>query len=53
MTNSSLRQRFGLGEQKSAMVSQVIAAAIQDVLIKADESVGSSKRLARYLPFWA
>jgi ATP-dependent DNA helicase RecG len=53
MTNSSLRQRFGLGEQKSAVVSQVIAAAIQDGLIKADESVGSSKRLARYLPSWA
>jgi hypothetical protein len=53
MTNSTLRQRFGLGEEKTTVVSQVITAAIQSGLIKPDESVGGSKRLARYLPFWA
>jgi ATP-dependent DNA helicase RecG len=53
MTNRSLRERFGLGEEKSAVVSQVIAATIEEGLVKADDTVGESKRFARYLPFWA
>lgn len=53
MTNKSMRERFGLGEEKSALVSQVIAAAIEEGLVKADETVGGSRRHARYLPFWA
>jgi ATP-dependent DNA helicase RecG len=53
MTNRSLRDRFGLSEAKSATVSQVITSAMEEGLIKADEKVGESKRLARYLPFWA
>ena len=53
MTNQSLRDRFGLPESKSAIVSQVIAAAIEANLIKPDERVGASRRFARYLPFWA
>jgi predicted HTH transcriptional regulator len=53
MTNRSLRERFGLGEDKSAVVSQVIAATIEEGLIKADEAIGGSKKWARYLPFWA
>lgn len=53
MTNKSLRERFGLSDDKSTVVSQVIAAAIEEKLIKPDESVGESRRLARYLPFWA
>lgn len=53
MTNQSLRERFGLPEHKSAIASQVIAAAIEVGLIKADEKVGGSRKFARYLPFWA
>ena len=53
MTNQSLRERFGLPEGKSAIVSQVIAAATEAGLIKPDERVGTSRRFARYLPFWA
>lgn len=53
MTNQSLRERFGLPESKSAIVSQVIAAAMESGLIKPDEKVGASRRFARYLPFWA
>jgi ATP-dependent DNA helicase RecG len=34
-------------------VSQVIAATIEVGLIKLDEKVGSSRKYARYLPFWA
>ncbi len=53
MTNQSLRDRFHLGEDKAAIASQVIAATIEAGLIKADESVGGSRKFARYLPFWA
>jgi ATP-dependent DNA helicase RecG len=53
MTNQSLRERFHLPESKSASVSQVIAAAMDAGQIKLDEKVGSSRKYARYLPFWA
>lgn len=53
MTNQSLRERFHLGEDKAAIASQVISATIEAGLIKADESVGGSRKFARYLPFWA
>jgi predicted HTH transcriptional regulator len=53
MTNQSLRERFGLPEKKAAITSQVIAAAIDANLVKADETVGGSRKYARYLPFWA
>jgi ATP-dependent DNA helicase RecG len=53
MTNQSLRERFHLPESKSASVSQVITAAIDAGMVKADEKVGGSRKYARYLPFWA
>jgi ATP-dependent DNA helicase RecG len=53
MTNQSLRDRFHLPESKSAIISQIIAATIEEGLIKADERVGTSRKYARYLPFWA
>jgi len=53
MTNQSLRERFHLAEDKAAIASQVIAATIETGLIKADDSVGGSRKFARYLPFWA
>ncbi len=53
MTNQTLRDRFRLPERKSATVSQVISAAIEEDLIKPDESAGASRKFARYLPRWA
>ncbi len=53
MTNQTLRQRFHLPESKSAIVSQIIAATIEAGLVKADETIGPSRKFARYLPFWA
>jgi len=53
MTNQSLRERFHLPENKSAVTSQVIATTIEAGLIKPDEAVGTSRKFARYLPFWA
>ncbi len=53
MTNQSLRERFHLADDKASIASQVIAATIEAGLIKADQSVGGSRKYARYLPFWA
>jgi len=53
MTNQSLRARFALPEAKSAIVSQAIAATVDDGKVKLDEKVGTSRRFARYLPYWA
>ncbi len=53
MTNQTLRDRFKLPEAKSAIISQIIAASIEAGVIKADERVGTSRKYARYLPFWA
>lgn len=53
MTNGSLRERFGLPQRKGAVVSQIIAATVNADLIKVDDSVGGSRKYARYLPFWA
>lgn len=53
MTNQSLRERFGLAENKAAVTSQIIAATIEAGKIKPDETVGASRKYARYLPIWA
>jgi predicted HTH transcriptional regulator len=53
MTNQSLRERFQLPESKSAIISQIISAAIDAGSVKPDEKVGTSRKFARYLPFWA
>ena len=52
MTNQSLRERFRVPESKSAIISQIIAAATEAGFVKPDERVGSSRKFARYLPFW-
>lgn len=52
MTNSTLRERFGIEPKNSATVSRIIGDTIEAGLIRCyDESVGSKAR--RYLPCWA
>ncbi|MDZ7720721.1 MAG: ATP-binding protein [Balneolaceae bacterium] len=53
MTNSSLRDRFGLGERKSNTASQIIQSTIEAGLIKLDDPSNTSKRYAKYIPVWA
>jgi ATP-dependent DNA helicase RecG len=53
LTNSSLRTRFGLPDSKAAVVSQSIAAGVEFNLLKLDPRSGSSRRHARYLPYFA
>lgn len=52
MTNQSLRARFHLPETKSATASQVIAATIEAGMIKLHQKIGTSKKFARYVPYW-
>ena len=53
MSNQSLRERFKLPEGKAANVSQVISEAVKAGKIKLDDSGTTSKRYARYIPYWA
>jgi ATP-dependent DNA helicase RecG len=52
MTNQSLRDGFRLAEDKAAIASQIISAAVDAGLIKPDESVGAARKHVRYLSFW-
>jgi predicted HTH transcriptional regulator len=52
MTNSSLRERFRIEPQNSAIASRIIAESISKGWIKAyDPEQG--KKYAKYVPFWA
>lgn len=53
MTNQSLRERFRLPENKAANISQVIGEAVKGGLIRLDDSGTTSRRYAKYIPFWA
>ncbi|MBU0502056.1 MAG: putative DNA binding domain-containing protein [Candidatus Margulisbacteria bacterium] len=53
LTNSSLRERFGVQKGNSAMVSRFIKEAIEDKLIKPTEPEKESRKHAKYMPFWA
>jgi len=52
MTNASLRERFGVCSENSAMVTRVIKESMAEGLIKPFD-VDQSRRHAKYLPFWA
>lgn len=52
MTNQSLRKRFDLPEAKAAVVSQTINAAIEAGQIRLDDSESTSRRYAKYVPWW-
>jgi ATP-dependent DNA helicase RecG len=52
MTNTTLRERFGIDERNSSMVSRIIRDTIAAGLIVChDDSVGHRAR--KYLPWWA
>lgn len=53
MTNQTLRERFDLPESKAATVSQVISATLETGRIRLDDSETTSRRYAKYLPWWA
>ncbi len=50
MTNSSVRERFGLGEDKTVEVSKLIRSLVAEGKIKAVD--GSSRKKMEYIPYW-
>ena len=53
MTNSSLRERFGLEEADYTMASRFIKETATAKLIKPADPSSKSRKFARYVPFWA
>lgn len=55
LTNASMRKRFGLPDNKSSFVSNVISAAVDQKLIapRPTAQLTPSKRNAKYVPFYA
>ena len=52
LTNTSLRERFGLDEKNSATASRLIKEAVEDdVIVPVDED--AAKKLMKYTPWWA
>lgn len=52
MTNTSLRERFGIDEKNSATASRIIGTALEAGVIKPFDPT-QGKRNARYVPIWA
>ena len=53
MTNQSLRERFGIEEQNSAIASRIIRDTLESKLIKEDDPESNSRKYKKYIPFWA
>lgn len=52
MTNSSLRERFGLEDKSASSISRLINDAIEKELIKTHDPT-TAKRYMKYSPIWA
>lgn len=52
MTNPSLRERFGIEQKESFVVSRIIREAIEAGMV-VNQDPSASRRLMKYLPFWA
>ena len=52
MNNTSLRERLGVEEKNSAMVSRIIKPAVDKGIIRPYDPDAGTKAM-RYIPFWA
>lgn len=53
MTNQSLRERFKIADQNSAMASRIIKDSLEEGVIKKDDPESKSRKYPSYLPNWA
>jgi hypothetical protein len=53
MTNQTLRERLQIKEGNAAIASRIIKETLLTKLIKDDDPDATSKKFARYVPFWA
>lgn len=52
LTNTSLRERFGIDQKNNAMISRIIKSTIDEKLIKPYEE-DTAPRYMKYVPYWA
>jgi ATP-dependent DNA helicase RecG len=52
MTNSTIRQRFGIDTQNAANASRIISDTVEAGLIRLHDPSRSSRRHFRYVPYW-
>ena len=52
MTNTSLRERFGIEPQNSATASRLIKEALEAKMIRPYDET-ASRKFMKYVPFWA
>jgi predicted HTH transcriptional regulator len=52
MTNTSLRERFGIDVKNSAIASRLIKEALEAGVIRPYEE-GAARKLMKYVPIWA
>ena len=52
LNNQSVRERFGLDKNKSAMASHIISDAVEAGLIKLKRPDDGSRKFAQYIPFY-
>lgn len=53
MSNQSLRERFGLNKRQSDVASRIVSLAVEEGLIKLEDPESTSRRYAKYVPYWA
>lgn len=53
MTNQSLRERFQIEYQNSAIASRIIKDTLEARMIKEDDPENKSRKHRSYVPFWA
>jgi len=53
MTNETLRERFKIDKKNYSIASRIISDTIEAKLIHAADPSSESKKMARYVPFWA
>jgi ATP-dependent DNA helicase RecG len=53
MTNATLRKRFSIEEHNYSIASRIIADTVRAGLIRLKDPDSTSRKHARYVPFWA
>lgn len=53
MTNASLRERFSIEDKNYPMASRIIADTMNAGLVKPHDPESTSRKHAKYVPFWA
>ena len=53
MSNQSFRERMGIEEENAAMISRIIKDTVNSGFIKGFNPDNTSKKHAKYIPYWA